>query len=236
MHVKGFNVLRDSFPQTDCYPYNLEIFSDFKKLNFSTPVTFFIGENGSGKTTLLKALAKACGIYIWEFKERERINPNPYEESLYCSITVDWANENVPGHYFTSRNFDYFTHLLDEWAAADPGQLDYFGKKSLVAQSHGQSLMSFFKSRYSIKGIYFIDEPETALSPSSQLELLKFLQEIPKNGISQFVIATHSPILLALPGAVIYEFRKKEICPVTYEETDYFKLYKKFMNNRQEFL
>ncbi|MCP4577575.1 MAG: hypothetical protein GY846_14965 [Deltaproteobacteria bacterium] len=102
-----------------------------------------------------------------------RHEPNPYEEDLYKAITILWAGDPVPGSFFGSQFFSHFSKILEEWAVNDVKMLDYFGGKSLVTQSHGQSLMSYFQSRYSIKGIYFLDEPEKrknrqALSDSSR--------------------------------------------------------------------
>jgi predicted ATPase len=120
---------------------------------------------------------------------------------------------------------------VEIWEADNPGQIDYFGGKSLVAQSHGQSIMSYFRSRYKIKGLYLMDEPETALSPKSQLQLLRLLQEMSSLGHAQFIIATHSPILLACPGSVIYSFDHCPVKAVHYEETEHFRVYKDFMEN-----
>ena len=121
-------------------------------------------------------------------------------------LTVEWTDGKVPGSFFGSDIFHHFRQILDEWAAADPGQLDYFGGSSLMTQSHGESLMSFFRSRYRIKGLYLLDEPETALSPKSQLGLLEVMREAGEGGHAQFVIATHSPIAPGSPRAVIYNF------------------------------
>ncbi|MGZ3524596.1 MAG: AAA family ATPase, partial [Thermodesulfobacteriota bacterium] len=98
-------------------------------------------------------------------------------------------------------------------------------------QSHGQSIMSFFRSRYKIKGLYLLDEPETALSPKSQIELLKLLQEMSALGHAQFIIATHSPILMACPGSVIYSFDASPVKTIHYEETEHYKIYKDFMES-----
>jgi len=105
-----------------------------------------------------------------------------------------------------------------------------------MSQSHGQSLMSFFKARFKIKGIYFMDEPETALSPKTQLDLLKVLKDMSHAGHAQFVIATHSPILLACPGAKIYSFDNMPVKQIDYEETEQFQVYKDFMQDRNKFL
>ena len=207
-----------------------------RSIKFSSPVTFFIGENGSGKSTLLEALAHRCKIYIWRGIERTRCENNPFEEQLYLYIEVEWTDGLVPGSFFSSQIFRNFAQLLDEWEADNPGQIDYFGGKSLLTQSHGQSLMSFFKARYKIKGLYLLDEPETALSPKSQLQLLKLLQDMSALGHAQFIIATHSPILLACPGSVIYSFDHTPVKAVHYEDTEHYQIYKSFMENPGRYL
>jgi predicted ATPase len=202
-----------------------------RSITFSSPVTFFVGENGSGKTTLLEALARRCHIHIWSGIERTRSVVNRYEETFFLYMEVEWREDIVPGSFFSSQIFRNFAQLVDEWEADNPGQIDYFGGKSLIAQSHGQSIMSFFKSRYKIKGLYLLDEPETALSPKSQLELLKLLQEMGSLGHAQFIVATHSPILLACPGSVIYSFDHSPMKTIQYEDTEYYRIYKTFMEN-----
>jgi predicted ATPase len=121
---------------------------------------------------------------------------------------------------------------VDNWAASDPGQLKYFGGKSLITQSHGQSMMSFFESRYRIKGLYFLDEPETALSPKTQMKLLEIIRRNTEKGHAQFIMASHSPILLAYKDASIFSFDQQAIRPVKYKETDHYKLYKNILSGR----
>jgi predicted ATPase len=105
-----------------------------------------------------------------------------------------------------------------------------------MIQSHGQSLMSFFKSRFKIKGLYLLDEPETALSPASLIELVKLLSQTSRAGHAQFIIATHSPILLACPEARIYRFNASSLEQVDYEETEHFQVYRSFMLNPSKYL
>jgi predicted ATPase len=236
MHLKRVNLYPEQYPTKEHYPFNLNIFQQTKSIEFSSPVTFFIGENGTGKSTLLEAIAHRCGIHIWEDNERIRLEINPYEEKLYEAIEVEWTNSAVPGSFFASQIFRNFAQILDEWAVADAGNLRYFGGKSLMTQSHGQSLVSFFKARYKIKGIYLMDEPETALSPKSQLELIKILKSMSQAGHAQFIIATHSPILMAYPGAKIYSFDYIPVKPIEYEETEHYQIYKGFMENRDKYL
>ena len=236
LHLKEVRLLREQYPTENQYPFNIDVLRATRSIQFSSPVTFFVGENGSGKTTLLEALARRCHIHIWSGIERSRSVINPYEETFFLYIEVKWTDGVVPGSFFSSQIFRNFAQLVDEWEADNPGQIDYFGGKSLVAQSHGQSIMSFFKSRYKIKGLYLLDEPETALSPKSQIELLKLLQEMSTLGHAQFIIATHSPILLACPGSVIYSFDTAPVKAIRYEDTEHYKIYKAFMENPGECL
>lgn len=236
MHLKDVTFHSRKYPAQDCYPFNLSLFHNAERLTFDTPVTLFVGENGTGKSTLLEALTVACDIHIWRDSQRSRPDYNPYEDKFYQYISVGWANGRVPGSFFGSKVFQFFAELLDEWAAADRGQLNYFGGKSLTTQSHGQSLMSFFRSRYKIKGLYLMDEPETALSPRSQIELLNILEDMSADGHAQFIIATHSPILLACPHSTIYTFDRPSIEQIQYEQTDHFRVYKDFMTDRDKYL
>ena len=155
---------------------------------------------------------------------------------LFLYLEVEWTDGLVPGSFFSSQIFRNFAQLVDEWEADNPGQIDYFGGKSLLTQSHGQSIMSFFKSRYKIKGLYLMDEPETALSPRTQVELLKLLQEMCRLGHAQFIIATHSPILLSCPNSVIYSFDQTPVKTIRYEETEHYQIYKNFMKDPKNYL
>ena len=236
MHLKEVTFHFSQYPKRDCYPFNLQLFWETEKLLFDSPVTLFVGENGTGKSTLLEALAAACNIHIWRDTQRTRPDYNPYEDKFYQYISIKWSNGRVPGSFFGSKVFQYFAELLDEWAAADRGQFNYFGGKSLTTQSHGQSLMSFFRSRYQIKGLYLLDEPETALSPRSQIELLKIMENMSADDHAQFIIATHSPLLLACPQAAIYSFDNSTIQQIQYEQTDHYRVYKEFMMDRNKYL
>ncbi|MCD6295259.1 MAG: AAA family ATPase, partial [Deltaproteobacteria bacterium] len=219
MHLAEIQFFPEKYPTTNRYPFNLKIFQETGRMIFESPVTFLVGENGAGKSTLLKALCQKCGVHIWRNAPGVRIESNPYEEILHRYMAVKWTNGIVPGSFFGSETFRNFAEYVDEWAASDPGILKYFGGKSLITQSHGQSLMSYFQSRYTIKGIYFLDEPETALSPSSLIELLNLLIKIQQQGHAQFIIATHSPFLLACPDSRIYSFDTPRIEPIMYKDT-----------------
>ncbi|MEW6673614.1 MAG: AAA family ATPase [Thermodesulfobacteriota bacterium] len=232
MHLQKIAIDVQKFPTRTQYPFNLDIFNQTQTIPLDLPVTFFAGENGSGKSTLLKAVARKCGIHIWNGIQTPRFEKNPFENLLHHAVSVEWKAGEVPGSFFASQIFQNFSRVLDSWALADPEIINYFGGKSLVAQSHGESLMSFFKARFSIKGLYLLDEPETALSPRSLLELLQLLIRMGRAGHAQFIIATHSPILMACPDATIFSFDQIPIGAIEYEKTEHFRIYKDFMQNR----
>lgn len=236
IYLKQVNLHSHGFPTQNFYPFSLEIFQNTASVQFNRAITLFVGENGTGKSTLLRALAIRCGIHIWQEEFNLRVNENPHENDLYKHISVEWDQSPVPGSFFGSQIFTHFARNLEEWAINDRHMFHYFGGKSLVTQSHGQSLMSYFKSRYTLKGLYFLDEPETALSPSSLIDLLNLLIRINQQGHAQFIIATHSPFLLACPDAEIFTFDRTTIEPIAYKETQYYQIYKNFMNNPDGFM
>lgn len=233
IHLNSLRLHPARYPVRDRFPFTLEVFQEDIELVFDSPVTIFVGENGTGKSTLLEALAHRCGIHIWRSRENARIDDNPYEERFYQYISVDWADKPMPGAFFGSSIFSDFSRVLERWAVADPGQLDYFGGRSLLSQSHGQSIMSYFTARYQMPGLFLMDEPETALSPKTQLALLDLLKKVGAGGHAQFVIATHSPLLLACPDARIYSFDHAPIRAVTCEETDHYRVYRQFLEDRR---
>jgi predicted ATPase len=188
----------------------------------------FVGENGTGKSTLLEAVARRAGIHIWN-SGRASLEHNPFQHRLHEFMEVEWASGPVPGSFFSARIFQEFAENLDTFARADPGQLRYFGGRSLVSQSHGESLLSFFRSRYAIKGLYLLDEPETALSPRSQLALARLLVQAAAQGHAQFLVCTHSPILMACPGALLYSFDSAPLRTIGYETTSHFQVFREFM-------
>ena len=235
-HLKSVILETERYPTKEYYPFNLPLFSETKRLDFNRPITLFVGENGSGKSTLLEALAVAAGIYIWRSGMATSFQKNRYAVSLHRYLNLKWTGDIVPGSFFGAQIFKDFASILDEWAATDPGQLELFGGKSLVSQSHGQSLMAFFRNRYKLEGLYLLDEPETALSPSTQLELLQLLSENAKGGHAQFIVVTHSPILLACENATIYSFDTMPVSTINYEDTEHYKVYHDFLTHREKYL
>lgn len=231
MHLEKLSIIRNRFPVTDAYPFNLPVILHTSTIDLPTPVTVFTGENGTGKSTLLKALCRRCNIHIWEGMHRARYKASRYENMLHLSMDVEWVDGPVPGSFFSPELFRNFSQLVDEWAAGNPALLTYFGGQSLVTQSHGQSCMAYFESIYRVKGLHFLDEPEAALSPKTQLHLLELLTEMSTTGHAQFIISTHSPILMSCPDATVLDFNRTPITRTAYEKTRHYQIYRKFFNN-----
>lgn len=230
MHLSSITLHPERFPDTSSYPFNLPALKKTGRIGFDSSITFFAGENGSGKSTLLKAIARKCGIHIWAEDCWSRVHYNPYEESLSEYLDIGWSDGSKPGAFFSAETYEHMTRMIDVWASTDPKLLDYFGGKSLLEQSHGESFMSFFRSRYALEGIYFLDEPETALSPKRQLTFVKFLEKTGRAGQAQFFIATHSPLLLSCPNAAILSFERSLIKKIPFIKTEHFRVYRNFIN------
>ena len=236
MHIKKVQINSENYPTSRYYPFNIPILRETPELTFRRPVAFFVGENGSGKSTLLDAITRKCNIHIWDKPRRHVAHNNPYETRLANYITVTWANGSVPGSLFRAETFRDFADFLDDVALCDPGRLKYHGGHILNTLSHGEAILSYFSGRYHIKGLYLLDEPEAAFSPSNQVRFLKLLRRLEAEGHAQFIMATHSPILLAYPGAQIFSFDSSRIKEVDYEDTEHYRIYKQFFTDRGAFL
>lgn len=236
MYLVQVKIEGERFPTRQFYPFNVPALRHTAELRFQKPIVFFVGENGSGKSTLLEAITRKCGIHVWDKPRRHLAHNNPYETRLSSYLGIGWTNGGVSGSLFRAETFQDFADFLDDVALCDPGRLQYHGGHILNTLSHGEGILSYFHGRFRLKGLYFLDEPESALSPASQIKFLKLLQQYAAEGQAQFVIATHSPILLACPGAQIFSFGPSCIQEVRYEETEQYQIYKQFFTNRAAFL
>lgn len=235
MYITKLRINGDQYPTDRIYPFNIPVLSNTAELTFRSRVVFFVGENGSGKSTLLEAITRKCGIHIWDKPKRHLAHENPFETRLADYVTVTWSNGRVPGSLFRAETFRDFADFLDDVALCDPGRLQYHGGRILNTLSHGEAILSYFSHRYQVRGLYFLDEPESALSPVRQVEFLNLLRRLEVRGHAQFIIATHSPVLLACPGAQIFSFDSMRIEEVAYEDTMHYKIFKQFFNDRSVF-
>jgi predicted ATPase len=235
MHLVKVKIHGDRFPTRRFYPFNILTLRDTQELTFRRPVVFFLGENGTGKSTLLDAIARKCGIHVWDKPRRHLAHNNPFESRLKDYVTTTWVNGGVPGSLYRAETFRDFADFIDDVALCDPGRLEYHGGRILNTLSHGQGALAYFSGRFHIKGLYLLDEPESALSPASQIKFLYLLKRLEVEGQAQFIITTHSPILLAYPGAQILNFDSSRVEEVEYEDTGHYRLYKQFFSDRSTF-
>ncbi|HNS50574.1 MAG TPA: AAA family ATPase [Anaerolineae bacterium] len=226
IYLKSVSIESERFPNRRLFPFNIGALGEPQRLVFRRPVVFFSGENGSGKSTLLEAIARRCGIGLWDKPRRHESHYNPFEADLHRYVDVEWAEGRVAGSLFRAETFRDLSDFLDDVALSDPGRLDYHGGRILNTLSHGQGFLAYFEGRFEGHGLFLLDEPEAALSPASQLRLVRALERQEAEGRAQFVIATHSPILLGYPGAQILCFDGPQIAEVRYEETHPYRIYR----------
>ncbi len=238
MYLKRVAIDFNNFPAKDVYPFNIPILRSTREIEFSSPLTFFVGRNGSGKSAILDAIARKSGFLPWGGTKTHRVHENPYETQLANYLKLTMESRHSYGFHFRAEAFLNFASSLDDIILDDPARDRYFGGKSLNVVSHGESFLTFFKS-YScqLDGLYLFDEPEAALSPHNQLEfariLLDFLQR--GKGNKQFIIATHSPILMACPGSRILTFDTETVQPIEYMLTEHYKFYREFLGKPENF-
>src|SRR5262249_48441450 len=211
------------------YPFNIRAFSRGIDLEFRSTVTLFVGENGSGKSTLLEALAECCGFNP-EGGNRDHHRATFADRSaLARALRLSWFPKVTEGFFLRAESFYNFATYIEQVS-----DLRAYGGKSLHAQSHGESFLSLFTNRFE-QGIYILDEPEAALSPQRQLSFLKVVHDLATPRHAQFLIATHSPILLAYPGAVIFDLDCDTIAPFSYRETKHYPVTRDFLNSPERF-
>ncbi|WP_421052618.1 AAA family ATPase [Lysinibacillus capsici] len=232
MYLKSCKVLQDTIPNKQEYPFNIPSLQDLHELEFPTNVTFFVGENGSGKSTLLEAIADRCDFNTAGGGRQNLYEVHKAESSLGEYIRLSWLPKISNGFFLRSETFYQFASHID--LLEDPNKYAAFGGKSLHHQSHGESFLALFMNRFKGKAIYLLDEPEAALSPTRQLSLLKIIKDLEHE--AQFIIATHSPILLGYPNATIYSFDQGEIESIRYEDTIHYIVTKRFLDAPQSIL
>jgi predicted ATPase len=207
------------------HPFTVPAIMRGLPLEFSTPVTFLVGENGSGKSTFLEALGWALG-----YSAQGGNRTNAYAEgadghALGRALKIAWRKRVTDGFFLRAETFFNFARYLEEAGSS----FSRYGGVSFNRQSHGEGFLALFQHRFE-DGVYLLDEPEAALSPNRQLTFLSELHRMAHGRAAQFVIATHSPILLSLPGARVLSFSDRGIHEVDYRQTEHFTLTRDFLN------
>ena len=212
------------------YLQGIEAISGVEQVCFSKPVTFFVGENGSGKSTLLEGIAVAYGFNPEGGTKNYRFSTYDSHSELSEAIRFvkGWRQAKM-GYFFRAESFYNVATMEEEYSRQLGGRPQHYHDKS-----HGESFLALAQNSFRPDGLYLMDEPEAALSPQRQLTLLMEIDRFAKAG-AQFIIATHSPILLALPGAEILSFDGK-LHPVSYEETESYQVTEMFINSREQIL
>jgi predicted ATPase len=216
-----------SVPAFEGFPFGLPFVRDLD-LRLETAVTYLVGENGSGKSTLIEAVAEACGLPVsggGRNEQAERHGPE-HRSALGGAVRTAFARRPRDGYFLRAEFQAHFASLLEQRRAdADFAGDPYarYGGRSLHAQSHGEAFLAVFLNRVE-SGVILMDEPESALSPQRQLALLARMAQLVANGRTQFIIATHSPILLTFPEAEIVSFDQVPVRPVRLEDTSHYQI------------
>jgi predicted ATPase len=251
-----------NIPENPTFPFTLDLIKNLETVEFKKNITFFVGENGSGKSTILEALAYAADIPT---AGGMPIEDDPYMQSardLGKMLSVRFTEKTHTGFFTRAEDFfgfvkniisqikaldDEMAEMKANWTGGDIEKAlapikeerkaftDRYSE-NLDAMSHGEGFLKFFMARITRKGLYLIDEPEAALSPQRQLSLISLILQKVKEVDAQFIIATHSPIIMAIPDATILEFKEGKISPVAYHDTEHYRLSKQFLDAPEAFL
>jgi predicted ATPase len=214
------------------YPFCLPFLHDEFELSFDHPITIIVGENGAGKSTLLEGIAALAGYdqagggkgYMpVDHSNAIEVSGGELSEALRAS----WLPKITNGWFFRAESFFSVARYLDA-AGSDSA--------NFLSHSHGEGFLRFFEERCQRQGIFIFDEPESALSPSRQMEFLKLLRRMEQSTICQVVMATHSPMLMAYPNARLLRLSKYDLEPVTVEQTDHYKVMREFCNDPAGFV
>ena len=260
IHLRSVS-LKPSARKLDAFPFSLPVIRKLKEVEFRRPVTFLVGENGSGKSTFIEALAAGVGSTVVGGEDIASDKSLAHARRLAVQLKFVWGRRTHRGFFLRAEDFFNFTRRvnrmgeeLEEMAEEFTKELSGYGlrlaqgvvrgqRAELVsrygedadARSHGESFLELFRSRFVPGGLYLLDEPEAPLSPQRQLALLSMLKEMVAQE-AQFVVATHSPILMAFPDASILSFDRAPLREVAYDETEHVSLTRAFLANPEAFL
>ena len=238
-YISSVALKREAVPSFDKYPFSLPAVRALDHLELHPAVTFFVGENGSGKSTLLEAVAVACGFNAEGGSRNFQFGTRASHSELHRHLRLA-RNHPKPADGFFLRAESFFNvateiEKLDAEPANAPKVAAGYGERPLHEQSHGESFLALLLNRFHGRGLYMLDEPEAALSPSRQLSVLTRIHDLVELN-SQFIIATHSPILMAYPHASIYSFSISGIERIEYRETEHYRITRDFLASPERML
>jgi predicted ATPase len=235
-YLRGIWLDKSLVPDAAAHPFCLPLFTKDFELHFDHAITIVVGENGTGKSTLLEGIAAHAGYD--DAGGGKGYMPVDHSRAVEASdgrlakaLRASWLPRLTNGWFFKAESFFSVARYLDR-AALDVGA----APPDFLSHSHGEGFLRFFEERCSRQGIYIFDEPESALSPSHQIEFLKLLRRMERSTICQVIIATHSPFLMAYPNARLLRLSKHGLEPVTLQDTDHFRLFREFCTNPRAFI
>ncbi len=239
-YLREISLKRERIAELDRYPFSIPAVRELDVLEFHPDVTFFVGENGSGKSTMLEAIALAMGLGPEGGTRNMRFSTADTTSGLYSCLKTVKSYSRPREHYFLrAESFFNVASHIERLDRDDPGDFPSppigpsYGDRSLHGQSHGESFMALLINKLRGNGLYLFDEPEAALSPSRQMAALTAIHRLVEAG-SQFIIATHSPILLAYPRSKIVLFDGSGLSAVRYEDTEHYAITRHFLNNHRK--
>ncbi len=230
LHIKSLAIDWNRI-DPDSYLRGIESLAGLERLDFHKSITFFVGENGSGKSTLLEAIAVACGFNPEGGTRNYNFSTFDSHSALCHAIRLSKGIRKMGwGYFLRAESFYNVATAEDEYSREVGGKPQHFHEKS-----HGESFLALVQNTFKGGGLYLLDEPEAALSPQRQLTLLLEIANCAREN-TQFIIVTHSPILLGMPGVEILTFDDGQIHPCEYEQTDSYQVMEMFINNRKQIL
>lgn len=231
--IKEIYLEKEKIHSFDKYPFNIEVVKNFDCINFTAPVTFLVGENGIGKSTFIEAIAVSLGLNAEGGTENFRFSTKNTTSELSNYLRVLSYNKAKTRFFLRAESFYNFSSEVQRLVEED-GYFELYKSYggNLHNCSHGESFLKLVQNRFTDHGLYILDEPESALSPQRQMSLLCFIDDLVKQG-SQFIIATHSPILISYKNGEILDLNDN-FKKVSYKDTDIYLTYKMYLDNPEE--
>lgn len=237
MFITDIVLKRESIESFRKYPFSIPAVRRMDRIELCSPVTFIVGENGMGKSTIIEAIALSIGLNPEGGSRNFNFATYDTHSELYRYLKLIRTFNHPQDYYFLRAEsfYNVATNVDEIYRGDDPRKIEMTYGGSLHEKSHGESFFALLKNRLSGGGLYIFDEPEAALSPVRQMSMLTIINDLVRSG-SQFIIATHSPILMAYPHAVIYELTDEGMIKTSYEETSNYNVTRDFLNNKERYL